>query len=185
MVSLAIIPLFFYASRKYGFGLPPEQTTWTVLLDSGRPGPLAHGVAAPAKGYGAILGMFERFGLFTPPPRSGGGNAPPRPVQELCAVLRRGRHRGPRHGTPLYGYQPDETLRGAVPFYTGRFLTEIETLPALEEAIGKAHTAFVVTRDKNGKIEEELLSTGRLSVLARQGMDATRSVVLFTTGRVP
>ena len=128
--------------------------------------------------------MLERFGLFTPPPRSGGGNAPPRPVQELCAVLQAVSTAVPAT-TPLYGYQPDETLRGAVPFYTRRFLTEIETLPALEKTIGKAHTAFVVIRDKNGKIEEELLSTGRLSVLARQGMDATRSVVLFTTGRVP
>jgi hypothetical protein len=61
----------------------------------------------------------------------------------------------------------------------------METLPALEEAIGKTHTAFVVIRDKNGKVEEELLSTGKFSALARQGMDATRSVVLFTTGRVP
>ncbi len=86
---------------------------------------------------------------------------------------------------PLYGYQPDETLRGVVPFYTGRFLTEIETLPALEAAIGKTQTAFVVIRDKNGKVEEELLSTGKWSVLARQGMDTTRSVVLLTTGRVP
>jgi hypothetical protein len=64
-------------------------------------------------------------------------------------------------------------------------LTEIETLPVLEEVIGKTHTAFVVIRDKNGKVEGELLSTGRVSALARQGMDATRSVVLFTTGRVP
>jgi hypothetical protein len=86
---------------------------------------------------------------------------------------------------PLYGYQPDETLRGAVPFYTGRFLTEIETLPGLEEAVGKTHAAFVVIRDKNEKAEEELLSTGRFTALARQGMDATRAVVLLTTCPVP
>ena len=38
---------------------------------------------------------------------------------------------------PLYAYQADETLRGAVPFYTGRYVIETENLqdiePLLEE----------------------------------------------------
>ncbi len=184
MVSLATIPLFFYASRKYGFGLPPEQTAWTVFLtlaalvlalmalrrlpkDMGRfwACSSASVFSLLLLGLVATMPLLDRYKSFVP----------------FCGAV----DTAVPATTPLYGYQPDETLRGAVPFYTRRFLTEIETLPALEKTIGKAHTAFVVTRDKNGKIEEELLSTGRLSVLARQGMDATRSVVLFTTGRVP
>ena len=31
-------------------------------------------------------------------------------------------------GEPLYAYQPDETLRGAVPFYTGHYVIETEDL---------------------------------------------------------
>jgi 4-amino-4-deoxy-L-arabinose transferase-like glycosyltransferase len=187
MVSLATIPLFFYASRKYGFGLPPEQTAWTVLF----------ALAA------VILSLMALMALRSQPKHIGrfwgcsGASVFSLLLLGLLAampLLDRYKSFVPFCNTvstavpataPLYAYQPDETLRGVVPFYTGRFLTEIETLPALEETIGKAHTAFVVIRDKNGKIEEELLSTGRLSVLARLGMDATRSVVLFTTGRVP
>ena len=101
LVSIAIIPLFFYASGKYRFGLPPEETTWTVLFTLCRPHPLAHGVAEPAEGYGAILNMLGRRALRTPPPRSGGGNASPRPVQELCALLQRSQYRSPRHGPSL------------------------------------------------------------------------------------
>jgi len=184
MVSLAIVPLFFYASRKYGFGLPPEQTTWTVLLTLAALVLSLMALRSRAKDMGRfwacssasvfsllLLGLvaatplLDRYKSFVP----------------FCNAV----SAAVPASAPLYGYQPDETLRGVVPFYTGRFLTEIETLPVLEEVIGKTHTAFVVIRDKNGKVEGELLSTGRVSALARQGMDATRSVVLFATGHVP
>jgi 4-amino-4-deoxy-L-arabinose transferase-like glycosyltransferase len=180
MVSLAIIPLFFIASKKYGFDVPPKETTWTVLFTLAALVLSLMALRSRAKDMGrfwacssasvfsllllgllAAMPLLDRYKSFVP----------------FCSAV----GTAVPAATPLYGYQPDETLRGVVPFYTGRFLTEIETLPALEEAIGKTHTAFVVIRDKNGKVEEELLSTGRLSVLARQGMDATRSVVLFTT----
>ncbi len=186
MVGIAVIPLFWYASRKYAFGAPPEQTAWTVLFTlaavtlslvaltalRGRSKHMGRFWACSGAavfsllllGLVAAIPVLDRYKSFVP----------------FCSAV----------GTavsataPLYGYQPDETLRGVVPFYTGRFLTEIETLPALEEAIGKTRTAFVAIRDKNGKVEEELLSTGRFSVVARLGMDPTRSVVLFTTRRV-
>ena len=64
----------------------------------------------------------------------------------------------------LYGYQPDETLRGAVPFYTGQFLREVETLPALGEAIEKEKATFVVIRDKGENMEKRASSSGKLSV---------------------
>jgi 4-amino-4-deoxy-L-arabinose transferase-like glycosyltransferase len=184
MVALAVIPLFFYASRKYGFGVPPEQTTWTVLLTLAALLLSLMALRSRAKNMGrfwaysgasvfsllllalvAVMPLLDRYKSFVPFCRAVTASVPA--------------------SAPLYGYQSDETLRGVVPFYTGRFLIEIETLPALEEAVRKTPTAFVVIRDKNGKVEEELLSTGRASALARQGIDATRSVVLFTIGRTP
>ena len=87
---------------------------------------------------------------------------------------------------PLYGYQPDETLRGAVPFLY-RTVLDGNRDPARHwrKPSERRNTAFVVIRDKNGKTEEELLSTGRFTVLARLGMDTARSVVLFATRPVP
>ena len=184
MAGLAVMPLFFYASRKYGFGLPLKQTTWTVFLTLAALILSLMALRSRAKDMGrfwacssasvfsllllglvAVMPLLDRYKSFVP----------------FCNAVTT----AVPASAPLYGYQPDETLRGVVPFYTGRFLTEVETLPALEEAIGKAHTAFIVIRDKNGKVEEELHSTGRISALTRQGIDATRSVVLFTTGYVP
>ena len=184
LAGLAIIPLFFYASGKYGFGLPLRETTWTVLFALAALVLSIMALRSRAKDIGrfwacsgasvfsllllglvAAVPLIDRYKSFVPFCNAVGAAVPA--------------------ATPLYGYQPDETLRGAVPFYTGRFLTEVETLPALEEAIGKTRPAFVMIRDKNGAVEKELLSTGRFTVLARQGMDATRSLVLFTTTRVP
>jgi hypothetical protein len=78
----------------------------------------------------------------------------------------------------LYAYKPDETLRGAVPFYTARFLIEIESLPSLLEAADREKVMFVVVRDSKGRQEREILSTGRFSVLSRRG-DRDRSLVIF------
>jgi 4-amino-4-deoxy-L-arabinose transferase-like glycosyltransferase len=84
----------------------------------------------------------------------------------------------------LYAYKPDETLRGAVPFYTGRFVTEVETLQALETAAAKG-PAFVVIRDKRQELERELTGTGRFSVVARFGGDGDRSLAIFKGGDRP
>jgi 4-amino-4-deoxy-L-arabinose transferase-like glycosyltransferase len=79
----------------------------------------------------------------------------------------------------LYAYQPDETLRGALPFYTGYHPKEIEDLQALEDVLAGGSQVFVTIRDSHQRLEKELLSTGRLMVLRRQDMGTDRSLVLL------
>jgi hypothetical protein len=80
----------------------------------------------------------------------------------------------------LIAYQPDETLRGALPFYTGYHPKEIEDLKALEDVLAGGSQVFVTIRDSHQRLEKELLTTGRLMVLRRQDMGTDRSLVLLT-----
>lgn len=177
-VSAAVIPLFFYASKRYALGFPAKETVWIVLFSLAA---LILSIMAMVKfrknmggfwtasgasvfallllGLVAIVPLIDRYKSFVP----------------FCDAIRLA---VPATAT-LYGYRADETLRGAVPFYTSRFLREIETPRALEEALRNEKAAFFVIRDKGGEVERELLSTGKVSVLARFGMDASRSLVLF------
>jgi 4-amino-4-deoxy-L-arabinose transferase-like glycosyltransferase len=79
---------------------------------------------------------------------------------------------------PLYAYQPDETLRGAVPFYTGRYAIEIEELS--NDLLKKEEPFFVMIRDKRDEMEKKLLSTGKLSVRVKQEMGTGRALVLLS-----
>jgi 4-amino-4-deoxy-L-arabinose transferase-like glycosyltransferase len=79
---------------------------------------------------------------------------------------------------PLYAYQPDETLRGAVPFYTGRYVIEIEELR--DDLLKKEEPFFVMIRDKKDEMEKKLLSTGKFSVLVKQKMGTDRALVLLS-----
>jgi 4-amino-4-deoxy-L-arabinose transferase-like glycosyltransferase len=182
-VSVAVIPLFFYASQRYALGFPARETVSIILLSLIA---LILAIAAMVKfgknmgrfwtfsgasvfallllGLVAVVPLIDRYKSFVP----------------FCDAIRLA---VPPTAT-LYGYQADETLRGAVPFYMGRFLKEIETPQELEEALRNEKTTFVVTRDKGGEVERELLSTGKVSVIARFGMDASRSLVLLEGPRV-
>jgi hypothetical protein len=80
----------------------------------------------------------------------------------------------------LYAYQPDETLRGAVPFYTGRYLIEIEDFGNVTTILENKGLLFIVIRDKREKFEKELLSTGRLHILVKQEMGLDRALVLLS-----
>jgi 4-amino-4-deoxy-L-arabinose transferase-like glycosyltransferase len=78
----------------------------------------------------------------------------------------------------LYAYQPDETLRGAVPFYTGRFVIEKEEIG--EELLASTKPFYLMARDKREVVEKELLATGKLHVLVKQAMGTDRALVLFS-----
>lgn len=80
---------------------------------------------------------------------------------------------------PLYAYSPDETLRGAIPFYTGRYLTEIRDLEKMEQIILGKEQLFIVTRDKKKKAEKELLSNASLSIVFQSKMDIDRTLSVF------
>jgi 4-amino-4-deoxy-L-arabinose transferase-like glycosyltransferase len=79
---------------------------------------------------------------------------------------------------PLYGYKPDETLRGAVPFYTGRFVDETEEIGI--NLLSEKEPFYLIIRDKREVAEKELLSTGKLYVLVKQPMGTDRTLVLFS-----
>ena len=78
----------------------------------------------------------------------------------------------------LYAYQPDETLRGAVPFYTGRYAIEIEELG--NDLLKKEEPFFIMIRDKKEEMEKKLLSTGKFSVVVKQEMGTDRTLVLLS-----
>jgi 4-amino-4-deoxy-L-arabinose transferase-like glycosyltransferase len=86
--------------------------------------------------------------------------------------------------TTLYAYKPDETLMGAVPFYTGRQLQEVESVESLQEVGNGEVPAFVVARDKRRLLETEVLGTGHYSVISKRGMDTERSLLLFKSGLI-
>jgi 4-amino-4-deoxy-L-arabinose transferase-like glycosyltransferase len=79
---------------------------------------------------------------------------------------------------PLYAYQPDETLRGAIPFYTGRFLVETEEigkdLPSGEKPF------YIMIRDKKEVMTREFLHKGNFHILVKQPMGSDRTLVLFS-----
>jgi hypothetical protein len=81
---------------------------------------------------------------------------------------------------PLYAYQPDETLRGAVPFYTGRYVIETEDLGNVATILQKKEPFFIMIRDTRAKVEKELLSTGKLYILVKQEMGSGRALVLLS-----
>lgn len=82
-------------------------------------------------------------------------------------------------GQPIYAYDPDETLRGAVPFYTGRYLVEIRDFNSLKEIIETKEPLFIITRDRRRKAENELLATGRLSIIFQETMGIDRTLTIF------
>jgi 4-amino-4-deoxy-L-arabinose transferase-like glycosyltransferase len=79
---------------------------------------------------------------------------------------------------PLYAYQPDETLRGAVPFYTGRYVVETEEIG--KDLLSKEEPFYLMIRDRREVMEKELLSTGKLHLLVKQLMGSDRTLALFS-----
>lgn len=85
---------------------------------------------------------------------------------------------GPREG--LYAYLPDETVRGFVPFYTGRYVEEVYDKKVLEKVLDRKDRIFVVAMDKRGSVEREVLSTGKAYLMVRQRIDKKHVCSLLT-----
>lgn len=83
-------------------------------------------------------------------------------------------------GKALYGFQADERLRGLLPFYTGHYLGELETLDQVREALSREQQVVIVARDAGGSLERQLLSTGRLYVHVRRLAEHDHSFVLLS-----
>jgi len=80
----------------------------------------------------------------------------------------------------LYGYKADETLRGAVPFYTGRYIIEVEDLEDVATILQKNEPFFVILREQRVSLAKELLSTQKLHFLVKQEMGTDRALVLLS-----
>ena len=178
IAGIAAIPALVIASRKYGFGLPAKEFVLTILFSvvavalsvaalwRRRENMLKFWAFSSASilsllflGLFAAMPILDQFKSFVP----------------FCEAIETS---VPSSAT-LYAWQPDETLRGAVPFYTGRFLKELDSTSQLDEALQKEKAVFVVVRDKRKQTEGKLLSTGKLYVLFRQSMDTDRSLVIL------
>ncbi|MDD5245120.1 MAG: hypothetical protein PHU49_14010, partial [Syntrophorhabdaceae bacterium] len=165
-------------SKKYGFGLPEMEFVLTILFSLAAMAFSAASIRNRRKdmtrfwGFSAasillllFIGLFsavpilDRFKSFVP----------------FCEEIKTS---VPYPGT-VYAYRPDETLKGVVPFYTGRFLKAIDSVSRLEEVLRKEKSVFVVVRDKREALEKELLSTCKMSVLFKQYMGTNRSLVVL------
>ncbi len=174
-VGAAIVPFTLYASRKYGFDVSLRLIGALLLFSAAAVVLSWRALTVRAKEIGqfwvlscaslfALLlfvltcgfPLLDRYKSFVPFCDAVTATVPP--------------------SAPLYAYKPDETLRGVVPFYTGRFLKEEADLPGLTAALGHDKGAFVAVRDTRGRLEGELVATGRLAVVYR---DPFRSMVLF------
>ncbi len=80
---------------------------------------------------------------------------------------------------PVYAFFPDESLRGAIPFYTGRHVEEVYSLERVREILDRGDQVFFVERDSGRGLEKLLLSTGKLTVILRYDMGEGRSLVLL------
>jgi 4-amino-4-deoxy-L-arabinose transferase len=177
-LAAAIVPFLHYASRRYGLGVPAQTVVWssffslaalvfsiTAIVRHGRDMRKFWAFSAASVFVLLVFGLtvafplVDRYKSFVP----------------FCHAVEASL---PSSAT-LHAYKADETLRGVVPFYTGRHLEEIEGPQALEKAIGSENGAFVVVRDKRGEIEREIRSVGRVTVLARSGSVSSRNLVLF------
>ncbi|MCX8023296.1 MAG: glycosyltransferase family 39 protein [Syntrophorhabdaceae bacterium] len=85
---------------------------------------------------------------------------------------------------PLYGYRPDETLRGFIPFYTGRFIREIKNPDEVLPLLKKGGRIYIVIRDKEDEIRKELENMG-FSLVIEQPMGQERSLSLYRGGVDP
>jgi len=83
------------------------------------------------------------------------------------------------HDQTFFAYNPDETLRGAVPFYTEHYLAELNDLNSIHKIAEAEEPFFIMIRDKRHKDEDALLSTGRLSVFFQKKMGIDRTLTVF------
>lgn len=84
-------------------------------------------------------------------------------------------------GESLHVYRPNETIRGVVPFYTGRYLLEANELSDVETMFRKEEPFYIIVRDKQERMEKKLLSTGRVFSLVKHELTGTdHALVLFS-----
>jgi hypothetical protein len=183
--GLAAVPALVFASKRFGFGLNGGEVALVVVLSVAAVALSAAALREHSRNMMRLWGFSSAsvlsllfLGLIAVMPILDGFKS----FVPFCNAIRES---VPASET-LYAWQPDETLRGAVPFYTGRFLEEVDSMPRLAGILQRERTVFVVVRDKDGELEKELLSTGRMRVTFKLTQGTDRSLaILRNTGAGP
>ncbi len=84
-------------------------------------------------------------------------------------------------GESIHAYRPNETIRAIVPFYTGRYIVEVDELADVETMFRQEKPFYIIIRDKQERMEKKLLSTGRIFPLVKHELTGTdHALVLFS-----
>jgi 4-amino-4-deoxy-L-arabinose transferase-like glycosyltransferase len=180
LMTLAAVPGLIYSAKLIHMAVVPRDMVLTVLASFVSLCFAAAGIIFlwrhEGKGFwlcsGASLYVFALFVLLLILPLVDQFKSFVPFCKEISRIV-------PREKV-LYGYQADETLRGAVPFYTGRYMNEIEDISQVKKIVAGQEPVYMVTRDVRGKAEKELLNSGKLRVLHRQDMGTDRSLLLLS-----
>ncbi len=183
LAGIAAVPALAVVSRKLGFDLPAKELVLTIFFSAAAVIFSAVALWKPGKemprfwmfssasvlsllflGLTAAIPVLDHFKSFVPF------------CEEVQAAV--------PSSAPLYAWQPDETLKGAVPFYTGRFLKDLDSVSQLENGLHTEKNLFIIIRDKKGVTEQKLLSTGKVHVLFKQSMDTDRSLAILKATNV-
>lgn len=178
MVGIAFMPSYFYLRRVYLLSMPPGLFAWGLVISVLVTAVALGGafylyrrnlarywisitlavVMVPIFTLLAVMPTLDKYKSFVPFSRQ---------VMALVPADK-----------ALYAYQPDETLRGVIPFYTGRFVIETEEIG--KDLLSREEPLYLVIRDKKEALEKELLSVGRFHVVVKQFMGSDGALVLFS-----
>jgi 4-amino-4-deoxy-L-arabinose transferase-like glycosyltransferase len=178
VIGLGLTPVYFYVKKAYPLTLPPGFFAWVLVISV-----LVTALALAGAFYlqrrnlarywisvnlpvvlvliftlTAIVPIVDTHKSFVPFCR------------QIAALV--------PADQPLYAYKADETLRGAVPFYTRRFVIEREEIG--KNLLTQKEPLFIMVRDRRGTLEAELTSHGTLHPVVRQMMGSDRTLLLFS-----
>jgi len=180
VIGLGLTPFYLYFKNAYVFNIPHGFMVWIVILS------LLLVVASMIAMWYRLHGNMKRYWSFP-------GLSIVFPLIFLLAILvpvldehksfvpfcRAVTDKVPPDAS-LYGYVPDETLQGALPFYTGYGVINTGSIQQVASLIKSNEPFFIMVRDKREEAEKELLATGKLSIIVKQIMGTDRTLVLLS-----
>lgn len=178
VIGLFAVPLFLFASKKYGLSAGSNVIVHTACFSFGIALMSFFGLWSFKRDRvrywflsGASLVCLLLFTLVVWAPLLD-------QHKSFAPFCREVASKAPA-ASRLYVYKPDETIRGAIPFYTGRYLNEIETLDSLKTTVSEEKNLFLVVRDSRGRSRKEIESAGNFSLLSEQRTGLRGSLLLY------
>lgn len=184
IIGLGLTPVYVYLKENYLFNTPHGFMAWIVMLST-----LLVIVSLTGMWY-RLHGNMKRYWFFPglsivfPLVFSLAILAPVLDKHKSFVPFCRAVANAVPPSAPLYGYVPDETLQGALPFYTGYKVIDTGSIQQVASLIKSDEPFFIMVRDKREEAEKELLATGKLSILVKQIMGTDRTLVLLSNAPV-